>query len=736
MWEEFTQSIHTFIEDKKNLAQHTQGKKKATLIMILSVRFTKLIVYYLQSKHKFHPRPGSPLHLPNEEPVLGYLKFSAKGTKREVFGMPIPNDLITDDIRGKQYYNAYLRKVASIKGYPCGEEVSDLNRTKPAPGHSSSRKETKPGYGGHLRRISCTDPKLVRWNGDDSGLIGKRQVEGTALRPGWTKPGDAAASQPPSSHVVHAGPNLEHMDLEASDTSIQPNPEQMDEEFTTTAYPNVQENLKLPTKGEGGEKLVDEVDTDVVTGLFKLSQGVRSETCQKLTKRDSSPACGNPNQFYLVRRRRKKDICFFENNHLGSPLILQPPPPPPAGSSRTPRAFKASGSSQFPPPPLPPSTNQSDQSTSPDASSSSKTAAPAEYTAWTTTDTRLRSSISSIPEELHMDDDTTPDEQWKPLTEDRPAILEPAWSIPSSDLPVPVNNWASALASTYAPPPENSLRAQTGDMAIFMDWFCKKQGITELKQQDLEGPAYEIVKVFHPNVIHLQYQMEECHKLLTDQVDESIIRYNVSKPLPLGGPSGHVMIQSDFFFNKDLEYLRYGRKSGRPALSISKMKAAYYPDVGLEQMTRNLVIRQRIEYFQLGIESYQTQLNLTKARWDATGFEYKHDFTVIDSPRAVTFRDKYGVQMIMQFNEIHKFSDSTLQQINEALDYRVKEFKVNKMNPGLNIRFWMKKDVDRSKEFMFSIQKRLKTRRIFRNLESFVGGRIREVDYRLLQRSE
>ncbi|GKE91940.1 hypothetical protein Tco_1573035, partial [Tanacetum coccineum] len=140
----------------------------------------------------------------------------------------------------------------------------------------------------------------------------------------------------------------------------------------------------------------------------------------------------------------------------------------------------------------------------------------------------------------------------KPLTEDKPATPEPAWSIPSSDLLVPVNNWASALASTYAPPLENLLLAQTGDMAIFMDWFWKKQGITEIKQQDLEGLAYEIVKVFHPNVIHLQYQMEECHKLLTDQVDESIIRY--------------------------------GRKSGRPALSISKLKAAYYPDVGLEQM--------------------------------------------------------------------------------------------------------------------------------------------------------
>ncbi|GKE05759.1 hypothetical protein Tco_1397777, partial [Tanacetum coccineum] len=51
-----------------------------------------------------------------------------------------------------------------------------------------------------------------------------------------------------------------------------------------------------------------------------------------------------------------------------------------------------------------------------------------------------------------------------------------------------------------------------------------------------------------------------------------------------GGDPVHVTIQPDFFFNKDLEYLRYGCKMGRPALSISKMKAAYYPDVGLEQM--------------------------------------------------------------------------------------------------------------------------------------------------------
>nr|GEW96046.1 hypothetical protein [Tanacetum cinerariifolium] len=184
------------------------------------------------------------------------------------------------------------------------------------------------------------------------------------------------------------------------------------------------------------------------------------------------------------------------------------------------------GSPPHQPPPPPPPTEPS----------SSKTATSAEYIAWTTTDIILKPFISSIPKYLHIDDDMAPDAQWEPLEEDRPATPEPAWSILSSDLPVPTNNWASTLASTYTPPAEDSLLAHTGDMATFMDWFYKKEGITELKPQDLEGPAFELVKVFHPNVIHLQYQIEECHKLLTYSVDESIIRHNVSKPLPLGGP--------------------------------------------------------------------------------------------------------------------------------------------------------------------------------------------------------
>ncbi|GJR39324.1 hypothetical protein Tco_1215008 [Tanacetum coccineum] len=221
--------------------------------------------------------------------------------------------------------------------------------------------------------------------------------------------------------------------------------------------------------------------------------------------------------------------------------------------------------------------------------------------------------------------------------------------------------------------------------------------------------------------------------MLTDQVDWTNpegdqVRFDVKRPLPLDGLPGHETIQTHFFFNKDLGYLRYGSKGRSPALSISKMKAARYPDFGLELLvseqihdspsrqkevrthmqilsvvrikaysrygydylseivlrradfqehtiaekdfknmypsdfedlnllllqglldhflgsdkrmlstavklwTRNLVIRQRVEDFQLGIKSYQMELNLTKPGWDATGYEFKHDYTIIESP--------------------------------------------------------------------------------------------------------
>ncbi|GKD16736.1 hypothetical protein Tco_1205894, partial [Tanacetum coccineum] len=76
---------------------------------------------------------------------------------------------------------------------------------------------------------------------------------------------------------------------------------------------------------------------------------------------------------------------------------------------------------------------------------------------------------------------------------------------------------------------------------MFMNWYCQKIGKTELTQADLEGQAYEVIKPFYLDVVQLQFQMEECHKMLTDQIDWANpegdqVRIDIIKPLPLSRP--------------------------------------------------------------------------------------------------------------------------------------------------------------------------------------------------------
>nr|GEV17327.1 hypothetical protein [Tanacetum cinerariifolium] len=205
------------------------------------------------------------------------------------------------------------------------------------------------------------------------------------------------------------------------------------------------------------------------------------------------------------------------------------------------------------------------------------------------------------------------------------------------------------------------------------------------------------------------------------------VRIDVSRPMPLGGLSGHVTIQTQFFFNKDLEYLRYGNKGMPNMVSLTGGL------IDRSSILTDMILR-RVEKKSEHTCGFSVS-SASKATHD-TGYEFKHDYTIIESLRAVVFPVDYNERKIMWFDEIYKFSDGTLTHILEALDYRVKEFKVKRLNPGMNTRFWTQKDVARSKGFIAAIERRPKTKRIYRNLKCFVGGRVRDIDYRLLQRTK
>ncbi|GKD73876.1 hypothetical protein Tco_1332158 [Tanacetum coccineum] len=192
-----------------------------------------------------------------------------------------------------------------------------------------------------------------------------------------------------------------------------------------------------------------------------------------------------------------------------------------------------------------------------------------------------------------------------------------------------------------------------------MKWYCRQVNKTTLTQADFKGQAYEVVKAFYPDVIHLQFQIEDY-----------------------------------------LEYLRYGSKGSNPALSISKMKAVSYPDFGLELLvseqmwiddvcTYDISAKYEKDFKNLYPSDFEDlNLLLLQGHLDhLPGYEFKHDYTIIKSPRAVVFLVDNNDRKIMRFNEIYKFSDGTLTRILEALDYRVKEFKVKQLNPATTVPF-------------------------------------------------
>ncbi|GJX81717.1 hypothetical protein Tco_0331198, partial [Tanacetum coccineum] len=238
MWEEFTQSIHTFIDEKNKLAQHTQGNKKAIIIVIPSV--------------------------------------SAKGTKREVFGMPIPNDLITDDIRGKQYYNAYLEKVAKHQRYLAGEEVSDLDSPAPKLDKPNKHKATnkskpsapKPHEKKRKMVMEISEAPSPAKRSKAGKLNDKRAIEdkfkGVPMRIGFHI---LLCVREPDSGNFNRVQSESESDEEVSGivASVQnegqagPNPDEHDEgqagpnlgDAATSQPPSSHvENLKLPTEGE------------------------------------------------------------------------------------------------------------------------------------------------------------------------------------------------------------------------------------------------------------------------------------------------------------------------------------------------------------------------------------------------------------------------------------------------------------------------------------------------------
>nr|GEZ50534.1 hypothetical protein [Tanacetum cinerariifolium] len=147
--------------------------------------------------------------------------------------------------------------------------------------------------------------------------------------------------------------------------------------------------------------------------------------------------------------------------------------------------------------------------------------------------------------------------------------------------------------------------------------------------------------------------------------------------------------------------------------------------------TRSIVIQRRVEDLQLGVESYQKRLNLTKPETYRSNLKRREAYTAYSNPRGFIYQNKDKKNRLMRIDELYKFSDGTLNDVRNALDNRLKGIRMQYLQQAI----WRKGGKDRAAAMIQSIDKMLKTRRITRSLERFVGGRLYEGDFWMLQRT-
>nr|GFB23170.1 hypothetical protein [Tanacetum cinerariifolium] len=103
-------------------------------------------------------------------------------------------------------------------------------------------------------------------------------------------------------------------------------------------------------------------------------------------------------------------------------------------------------------------------------------------------------------------------------------------------------------------------------------------------------------------------------------------------------------------------------------------------------------------------------------------------YTAHSNPRGFIYQNKDKKNRLLWIDELHKFSDGKLNDVRNALDDHLKGIRMQYLPSTI----WRKGDKDRAAAMIQAIEKMLKTRRIMRSLEKFVGGRLYEGDLRML----
>ncbi|GKD41989.1 hypothetical protein Tco_1266634 [Tanacetum coccineum] len=159
--------------------------------------------------------------------------------------------------------------------------------------------------------------------------------------------------------------------------------------------------------------------------------------------------------------------------------------------------------------------------------------------------------------------------------------------------------------------------------------------------------------------IELEYNMEERFKALIDRLDWNNLEgdrcpFDLTKPLPLKGRPGHLTVAAEYFFNKDLEFLKSSDPEKKYTTSITESKAARYEIIGIEDIVPTLWSTTKVRYdkdAEKGIKHWGERRKLCVSVKKLHRYVHLEEITVRRADRRI-YKFKEGNFVDLHLNDI------------------------------------------------------------------------------------
>ncbi|GJR99892.1 hypothetical protein Tco_0316401 [Tanacetum coccineum] len=302
-------------------------------------------------------------------------------------------------------------------------------------------------------------------------------------------------------------------------------------------------------------------------------------------------------------------------------------------------------------------------------------------------------------------------------TEDKPdeeTSQHPDWFQKLAKPPTPDRDWNKTLPAAHRP---------------VQPWL-----ITLAQKEDTLGPTFELLKGSCKSLVELEYFFEEVYKVTTDQLDwnnpeECGVKCWLATINMLSRES-HIEDKND---NNSMDLLLTGNLLEMVLYKLYKFKEGDFNRLRIQDIEdmllllvqgklTNLTVEERL-VFNVSLRMF-TRSVVIQRRVEDLQLAYSN-------PRGFIYQNKDKKNIFIRIDELHKFSDGTLNDVRTALDDSLKGIRIKYLPQTI----WRQTDRDKAGDMIQAINKQLKTRRIMRSLEKFVSGRPYDGDFRLLQRT-